>query len=222
MDAFAQYRTFTAKDILQLLQGAMVTVEVTLVSILIGTILGIVLGMLRCSKNKIVAGLPLLFIEPLRNSPLVTQLFLIYYGLPMITRWMPSAMTCAILTLSLNTAAFFAVLVNNSIKAIPQGHWEAGYALGHSKAGTFLHFIVPQAYRLLIPQAVTLYIGQLQCSSLVSLISLVDLTKTGQTISLRTMMPFVSFGVVFLFYFVLSFPLSKLAAYLEKKSQVVY
>ncbi|MDP4108489.1 MAG: amino acid ABC transporter permease [Bacillota bacterium] len=222
MQAFEKYRSLRLLDSLQFLRGIGVTLEVTLLSIAIGTFIGIILGIIRCSKNKAVSSLPLIYIEPLRNSPLVTQLFLVYYGIPMITNWMPSAFTCAVLTLSLNTGAFFAVLVNNSIKAIPQGQWEAGYALGHGKTSVFIHFIVPQAFRLLIPQAVTLYIGQLQCSSYVALISLIDLTKTGETISLRTMMPFVCWGIVFALYFIISFPLSKLAQYLEKKNEFAY
>ena len=166
--------------------------------------------------------MPLIVIEPLRNSPLVTQLFLIFYGLPMIGGIMLDPFPAAILALSLNTAAFMAVLVHNSVSAIPEGQWEAGLALGHSRTSTFISVISRQALRLLVPQAITLYISQLQCSSLVALIGIMDLTKLGQNLALRTLKPFLIYGIVFLIYYVISSPLSRLAKSLEKKLSFHY
>lgn len=214
---FEKYMQLTWYDGLQLLKGVGVTLSVTLVSIAIGTVIGIILGLIRCSKNKAVSSLPLIIMEPLRNSPLVTQLFLIYYGLPIISGIVLDAYPAAIIALSLNTGAFFAVLVHNSVSAIPRMQWEAGLALGHDRKSVFLHIITRQALRLLIPQAITLYISQLQCSSLVALISLMDLAKTGEIITLRTMLPFTVWGIVFVVYYVISLPLSKLSQYLEKR-----
>ncbi len=214
---FEKYMQLTWNDGIQFLEGVGVTLGVTLVSLLFGTIIGILLGLVRCSKNKTISALPLIIIEPLRNSPLVVQLFLVYYGLPIAARIVLDPFTAATITLSLNTAAFFAVLVHNSIIAIPQMQWQAGLALGHDQKSVFIHIISRQALRLLIPQAITLYIGQLQCSSLVALISLKDLTRIGEMITLRTMMPFVVWGIVFVLYYIISFPLSKLASNLEKR-----
>ena len=117
----------------------------------------------------------------------------------------------------MNTAAFFAVLVHTSVKAIPKGQWEAGFALGHPKFSVFKNIIIKQVIRLLTPQAITLYIGQLQCSSLVALINLADITKVGDVITARTFKPFLVWGIVFVLYFIVSFPLSKLSQKLEKK-----
>ncbi len=220
--SFYDYANLTGNDAMQFLRAAGVTLYITIVSLLIGSILGIALGIVRCSKNKAVSALPLILIEPLRNSPLVTQLFLIYYGLPMVSSIMLDPYPAAILAISLNTAAFMAVLVHNSISAIPQGQWEAGLALGHSSASTFIHVIARQAFWLLIPQAITLYISQLQCSSLVALIGIMDLTKLGQNLALRTLKPFMIYGIVFLIYYILSSPLSKLARDLEKKLSFNY
>lgn len=214
---YYQYSRLTFNDVFQFLNAGWVTLSLTLLSIFLGTILGIVLGLIRCSKNKAVSALPLLLIEPLRNSPLVAQLFLIYFGLPTIGLIMLDAFSAAVLAISLNTAAFFAVLVHNSVISIPQTQWEAGYALGHGRLSVFRHIILQQSLRLLIPQAITLYITQLQCTSLVSLISLTDLTKLGQNLSNRTLQPFLIWGIVFVVYFVLSYPFSKLSKYLEKR-----
>ena len=219
---FEQYMKLTWYDGLQLLRGIGVTLSVTLISIFLGTILGTVLGLVRCSRNKIISALPLIFIEPLRNSPLVVQLFMIFYGLPMVTRIMLNPYPAAIIALSLNTAAFFAVLVHNSVKAVPEMQWQAGFALGHDRASTFIHIIARQAVRLLVPQAITLYIGQLQCSSMVALINLRDLTRTGEAITLRTMMPFTVLGIVLVLYYVISAPLARLARKIEERVEFTY
>lgn len=214
---FDQYVKLTWNDAIQFLGGVQVTLTVTLISITLGSILGAIIGAIRCSNNKIISSIPLIFIEPLRNSPVVVQLFMVYYGLPMVSRIILSEYESAIFTLTLNTAAFFAVLVHSSVKAIPQAQWEAGYALGHSKISVLKNIIVNQVLRILTPQAVTLYIGQLQCSSLVALINLADITKVGDVITARTFKPFIVWGIVFALYFVVSFPLSKLAQKLEKR-----
>ncbi|QQO11090.1 amino acid ABC transporter permease [Breznakiella homolactica] len=219
---FEEYLNLTAYDALFFLRAAGTTLGVTLISIAIGTVIGVVMGIIRCSKVKIISFLPLIYIEPLRNSPLITQLFLVYYGLPVISHIMFSAYTAAVITLSLNTGAFFAVLVHNSVKGIPQAQWEAGYALGHGKFSVFLHIISPQVLRLLVPMAITLYINQLQCSSFVSLISLIDLTRSGQILSLRTMKPFLIWAIVFAIYFGISYPLSRLARNIEKRVDFAY
>lgn len=217
-----QYSGFAVNDLYLFLQAAGVTLKVTLLSLLLGTLLGIVLGIIRCSKNKLVRFLPLIVMEPLRNSPMVVQLFIVYYGLPVVAGILLDPFPAAVITLSLNTAAFFAVLVHNSITAIPQAQWEAGYALGHGKASTCIHIIARQALRLLIPQAITLYIGQLQCSSIISLISMKDICRTGLLISVRTMQPFLVWGIVFALYYIVSFPLARLASYLEKRVNYSY
>jgi len=219
---FEQYMRLTWNDGIQFLRGIYVTLSVTLVSITIGTVLGTILGLIRCSRNKIINTIPLIVIEPLRNSPLVVQLFLVYFGLPMVTRIMLNPYPAAIITLSLNTAVFFAVLVHNSVNAVPASQWEAGYALGHDRLSVFINIIMWQAIRLLVPQAITLYIGQLQCSSMVALIGLLDLTKTGEQITLRTMKPFIVLSIVFILYYIISAPLARLAKKLEKRMEFTY
>lgn len=214
---FESYARFKWSDMALIFRSAGLTMEVTLLSLAMGTLLGILLGLQRCSKNRLVKSLPLIIMEPLRNSPLIVQLFLVYYGLPSMGLRI-KAMPAALLTLSLNTAAFFAVLVHTSIIAIPKAQWEAGYALGFNKFQTYVHIIARQAVRLLIPPSITLYISQLQCSSLVSFVSLQDLTKAGQIVAQKTLLPFLIYAIVAGIYFALSFPLARLARYLEKRT----
>jgi len=218
---YSAYALFKWSDMRMILNATLLTIRVTLLSLAIGTALGLILGLIRCAKNRGLASLPLIIMEPLRNSPLIVQLFLVYYGLPSVgIRF--DAYTAAILTLSLNTAAFFAVLVQSSIQSIPRAQWEAGYALGHNKVSVYIRVIAMQAFRLLIPQAITLYISQLQCSSLVSLVSLMDLTKAGQIVAQKTLLPFLVFGIVAAIYYIVSFPLARLSEYLERRTGFNY
>ena len=214
---FASYARFKWSDMRMILKAAGLTLRVTLISLAIGTFLGLILGLIRCSKNRTINKLPLIIMEPLRNSPLIVQLFLVFFGLPSVGIRM-NAWTASILTLSLNTAAFFAVLVHSSITALPKAQWEAGYALGFNTFQIYVNIIAKQAIRLLIPQAITLYISPLQCSSLVSFVSLMDLSKAGQQVAQKTMLPFLIYGIVAGLYFVISFPLARFAKYLEKRT----
>ena len=207
----------TANDGLYFLRSTLLTLALTLSSVACGAIIGLILGLVRCSKNKVVSAAPLVVIEPLRNSPLVTQLFLLYFGLPMVSSIVLDPYASAFITLTLNTSAFMAVLVHSAIKSVPRAQWEAAYALGHGKVSTFVNVIARQALRVLIPPAITLFIGQLQCSSIVSLIGFTDLTRAGEILTLRTMKPFLVWAIVFGIYFVISYPLSKLSRYLEKR-----
>lgn len=214
---FAAYARFKWSDMRMILKATGVTLEVTLLSLAFGTILGLLLGLIRCAKNPVVNKLPLILIEPLRNSPLIVQLFLVFFGLPSIG-FRLKAFPASVITLSLNTAAFFAVLVQASIQAIPKAQWEAGSALGFSKLQIYTHIIAKQAIRLLIPQAITLYISQLQCSSLVSFLSIMDLSKAGQQVAQKTMLVFLVYGIVAGLYFIISYPLARFAKYLEKRT----
>lgn len=211
------FSKFTINDLWTLIRSAGTTLWITLISITIGTSIGTALGLVLSGENRFWNKIPNILIQPLRNSPLITQIFLVYFGIPTISRFTPSAVACAIVALSLNTAAFFAVILNTSIRAIPAAQWEVGMALGHSKTQTFVRIIAPQTVRLLIPQAILLYIGQLQCSSFIALISIRELTRTGETIAQRTFQPFLVWGIVFAIYFLISFPISKFARRLEKK-----
>lgn len=194
-----------------------VSFTVALISMALGVVIGTLFGALRCSRNAVVRIIPLVYIEPIRNSPLIIQLFLIFFGIPMLIHYYPSHFMAAIVGLSLNTGAFFAVLVHSSIKAVPKGQWEAGYALGHGTFSTFRHVIFRQALRIIIPPSITLFVSQLQMSSVVSLIGLIDIARAGQILTERTMKPFLIFFIVFALYFVISFPLAKLARRMELK-----
>ncbi len=207
----------TSYDALLLLKGMGMTITVTLLAIAIGLVIGFFIGLLRSLKIPVLSKLLLVYIEPIRNSPLIAQLFFAYYGIAMVTDFSPSAFQAAVWTLGINTSAFAAVIVNASIMSVEKGQWEAAYSLGMNYWKTFRLVIVPQAIRVFIPSFVGLCVNQLQVSSLVSLIGFVDLTRVGYMLTLRTYRPFLIWSIVAVLYFALSFPISKFARYAESR-----
>jgi His/Glu/Gln/Arg/opine family amino acid ABC transporter permease subunit len=207
----------SAKDWLFILAAARTTLIATASSLLLGSVLGFFLGLISTFRIPVVNKLPYLLIEPLRNSPLVVQLFLLYYGVSMLTKINFTAWQAAIITLGCNTAAFIAVVVRSSIEAIPPHQWESAYALGHSYASAFVHVIFGQAFRIFIPPALNIYISQLHTSSLLSFIGFMEITHAGQVLTIRTLRPFMIWTVVLLMYFSISYPMSLLARNLEKR-----
>jgi His/Glu/Gln/Arg/opine family amino acid ABC transporter permease subunit len=205
------------KDVYFLLAAVRTTVIATTASLFLGTILGFLLGLVATFRIPVINRLPYIFIEPLRNSPLVVQLFLLYYGVSMLTKVNFTAWQAAIITLGCNTAAFIAVVVRSSIEAIPRHQWESAYALGHSYVSAFVHIIFGQAFRIFIPPALNIYISQLHTSSLLSFIGFMEITHAGQVLTIRTLRPFMIWTVVLLLYFSVSYPLSLLARRLEKQ-----
>jgi His/Glu/Gln/Arg/opine family amino acid ABC transporter permease subunit len=211
------FPNLTGYDVQLLLKGMGTTILITLLAIAIGLAFGFVIGLIRSMRIPVVSKLLLIYIEPIRNSPLVAQLFFAYYGIAMVTNFSPSAFQAAVWTLGINTSAFAAVIVNASIRSVDKGQWEAAYSLGLTYWQTFRLVVVQQAIRVFIPSFVGLCVNQLQVSSLVSLIGFVDLTRVGYMLTLRTYRPFLIWSIVAVLYFVISYPISRFARYAETR-----
>ena len=211
------FPNLTSYDVQLLLKGMGTTILITLLAIAIGLAFGFVIGLIRSMRIPVVSKLLLIYIEPIRNSPLVAQLFFAYYGIAMVTNFSPSAFQAAVWTLGINTSAFAAVIVNASIRSVDKGQWEAAYSLGLTYWQTFRLVVVQQAIRVFIPSFVGLCVNQLQVSSLVSLIGFVDLTRVGYMLTLRTYRPFLIWSIVAVLYFVISYPISRFARYAETR-----
>jgi His/Glu/Gln/Arg/opine family amino acid ABC transporter permease subunit len=208
---------FSVNDIYFLIEGVGNTAFVAVISIFFGTLIGTIVGMIRSSKNQMLSILPLIYIEPFRNTPLLIQLFFVVYGIPMITGINFDNYTSAILVFSLNTGAFIAVLTHASILSVSSGQWEASFALGHGKISTFKEVIFKQAFRVFLPSSINLYVGQIQMSALIGLINIKDLTKVGDILTVRTWQPFLVWAIVMGVYFLISYPLTRYARTLEKR-----
>lgn len=169
----------------QLLDGARITILLTICAVSMGLLLSIFLALGKMSKNRIVSKLCGAYIFFFRGTPLLMQLYFIYFGLPQINMALTinSRFFAAFLAFSLNSAAYCSEIIRAAIQSIDRGQFEASKALGFSRAQTMRLVIFPQSIRRLIPPVANEFIMVLKDASLVSIIALADLTKVTWAIS---------------------------------------
>ena len=199
----------------KLIQGATLTLELTALSVIAGLIVAIPLGIARSSKLWYVRSLPYAYIFFFRGTPLLIQLFLVYYGLgqfeavrdSVLWPYLRSPFWCAIITMTLHTAAYIAEILRGAIQAIPPGEIEAARALGMSRFKTLVHIVLPRAARIGLPAYSNEVILMLKASSLASTVTLLELTGMTRTIIARTYQTVDMFLIAGMIYLVMSFVL---------------
>lgn len=179
----------------ELLKASITTLELVALSSIIGLIFGVILALLRLSKNPLVQAFPFLYIFFFRGTPLLVQIYLIYYGLGQFNfikesiLWEPvfsKAYWCAIVAFTLNTAAYIAEIVRGAIQAVPRGELEAADALGMSPVQKFIRITLPRAFGIMIPAYSNEVIFMLKGSALASTIIVVDLMYISKIIIAKT------------------------------------
>jgi polar amino acid transport system substrate-binding protein len=199
-----------------LLRGAVTTVELSILGMALAVSLGLAVAVLRILGPAPVRWLAQAYVEVIRGTPLLIQLFLIYYGLPEIGIRL-NAFSAAIVGLGLNYAASEAENYRAGIEAISHGQSEAALALGMTRWQTFRHVVLPQALRLVIPPVTNDFIAMFKDSSIVSVITMVELTKVYGMLAMSTY-DYIGLGVMTAgIYFALSYPASIFAKHLERK-----
>ena len=199
----------------KLIQGATLTLELTALSVIAGLIVAIPLGIARSSRLWYVRSLPYAYIFFFRGTPLLIQLFLVYYGLgqfeavrdSVLWPYLRSPFWCAIITMTLHTAAYIAEILRGAIQAIPPGEIEAARALGMSRFKTLIHIVLPRAARIGLPAYSNEVILMLKASSLASTVTLLELTGMTRTIIARTYQTVDMFLIAGVIYLVMSFVL---------------
>ena len=199
----------------KLMQGATLTLELTTISVIAGLIVAIPLGIARSSKLWYVRSLPYAYIFFFRGTPLLIQLFLVYYGLSqfdvvresVLWPYLRSPFWCAVITMTLHTAAYIAEILRGAIQAIPPGEIEAARALGMSRFKTLVHIVLPRAARIGLPAYSNEVILMLKASSLASTVTLLELTGMTRTIISRTYQTVDMFLIAGVIYLVMSFVL---------------
>lgn len=172
--------------------GTLITVEITVVALILGCLLGILVALGRISKNPILRGLSWFYIWFFRGTPLLLQLFMVYYAIPII--YLESTgyqlnidpMFCAYVTFTLNTTAYLAEIIRAAIESIPQGQYEAAKAIGMSYSQAMRLIIIPQTYKRLVAPIGNELIMVLKDTSLVSSIALSDLLRVTKTMANAT------------------------------------
>ena len=208
-------RTFDAEMLWQFLKATLVTLELAVLAFLIAVPLGVLLAVARVYGSRPVAIVARVYIEVFRGTPVLLQLFVLYYGVAEYVNLGP--VQAAVIGLGLNYAAYEAEVYRGALLAIPRGQTEAARALGMGPAQSLRHVLVPQALRLALPPMTNDFVSLLKDSSLVSVITVIELTKR-MTIAAVDMRGWLIPGLACAaMYLVLSFPLSELARRLERR-----
>jgi polar amino acid transport system permease protein len=208
----------------KLAQGATLTLELVAIAVIAGLLLAIPLGIARSSKRWYVRSLPYAYIFFFRGTPLLVQLFLVYYGLAQFDAVRESALWpylrdpfwCATVTMTLHTAAYIAEILRGAIQAIPPGEIEAARALGMSKPKAMFYIILPRAARIGLPAYSNEVILMLKASALASTVTLLELTGMARTIIARTYLPVEIFFAAGVFYLLMAYVLVRGFKLLER------
>ena len=203
-----------------ILKGIHITLGVTFLSILMGLVIGLIVGILRLSKRRLISIPMIAYIEFFRNIPALVKLIWVYYMVPILTGIDLSAFTSATIALGIAAGAFFAEIYRAGIEDVDRGHIEAAHSLGLSEAYTMIHIVLPQAIRKMLPAFANNFISFLKFSSLVSILGVADLTYRTQVVSATTFRPLELFTMLAVIYFILCFILSQMVGLLEKKMSV--
>jgi polar amino acid transport system permease protein len=204
-----------------LAKGAVYTVQVSVLAIVFGLVLGWILGLVAVSGVRWLRAIAWGYVQFIRGTPLLVQIFLIYFGLPALGLNIP-AYWSGVIALGLNSAGFQAEIVRAGIESIDRGQTEAARSIGMSGFQTLLFILVPQTIRRVIPPLTNELITLTKSSSLLSAIAVLELTHAGQAIIARTFAPFEIYAAVAVFYLVLIAVLSRGSAVLERRVFVNY
>ena len=200
-----------------LIVGAGITIQITAISVGLGLIIGMFVGIARICNVKVLRALATVYIDFLRGTPLLVQIFLIYFALPMVVGQRVDPFIAAITACGINSGAYIAEIFRAGIQAIDEGQMEAGRSLGMSWVQTMRYIIVPQAFKNVIPPLGNEFIALLKDSSLVSVIGFEEFTRRGQLIIARTYGSLEIWITVALIYLVMTLTISRLVSYMEKR-----
>lgn len=199
-----RYSGFTWHDLVVLLQGLGVSVGLFAATTIIGLVLGLAWATVRYYRTPVLAPLVAALAELLKNSPVLVQLFLVFFGLPMLLGADLTPVEAALITLSGNTAAFIYVIAASSIESVGREQLETARVFGLSRWQTLRRVIAPQAAAFGFGPLTGLLINQLQVTSLISVIGVVDLTKVGAILNVRTLEPFLVWTVIGVLYYLMA------------------
>ncbi|PNH93302.1 amino acid ABC transporter permease [Vibrio diazotrophicus] len=195
--------------------GLWVTVEISFISLIFAVLLGLVFGLMRVSKNQVARNLSLTYVELIRGTPLLVQIFIVYFFIGTVLDF--DRFTAGVVALSVFTGAYVAEIVRAGIQAIPTGQMEAARSLGMTYPKAMRYIILPQALKRTLPPLAGQFINLIKDSSLVSVISITDLTKAGREVVSGSFAPFEVWFTVAALYLLVTGTLSWAIQRLEKR-----
>jgi len=209
-------RTFGWAELLFIVQAAQWTIALSAMAFAGGTVVGLLVALARTSDVPALRQVATLFTRIFQGTPLLLQLFLVFFGAPVlgfqINPWIAAAVA-----LTLNSGAFLGEIWRGCIEAVPRGQWEAAHALSLSYYWRMRSVVLPQALRVAVPPTVGYLVQIVKGTSLAAIIGFAEITRAGQIINNATFQPLIVFSVVGALYFVLCWPLSLWAGRLERR-----
>ncbi len=201
-----------------LTKGVLVTVEISIVSLVFAIIIGMIIGLMRLSSNIALRNLAITYVEIIRGTPLLVQIFIVYFFIGTVLSL--DRFTSGVAALSMFTASYVAEIIRAGIQSIHKGQMEAARSLGMNYAKAMIYVIMPQAFKRVLPPLAGQFINLIKDSSLVSVIAITDLTKAGREVVAGSFAPFEVWFTVALLYLVLTGSLSWAIQLLEKRLSV--
>ncbi|MFA5709656.1 MAG: amino acid ABC transporter substrate-binding protein/permease [Mycolicibacterium sp.] len=200
-----------------LMAGLKMTMILTVVSIAVALLLGVIFGLMRVSRSLWLRAIGTTYVDIFRGTPLLVQAFFIYFGIPAAMGFQMTAMTAGIITLSLNAGAYMTEIVRGGIQSVDKGQMEAARSLGVGYLPTMRKVILPQAIRTMIPSYINQFVITLKDTSILSVIGIAELTQTGRIIIARNFQSFNMWLIIGIVYFIVIMALTKLSDRLEKR-----
>jgi polar amino acid transport system permease protein len=209
-------RTFGYSEFLFILEAAKWTIALSLIAFVGGALGGLAVALARTSESRFAQGVATAFVQVFQGTPLLLQLFLVFFGAPVlgidVNPWVAAGVA-----LILNTSAFLGEIWRGCIQAIPHGQTEAAHALGLHYFARMRDVVLPQAFKIALPPTVGYMVQVIKGTSLAAIIGFTEVTRAGQIINNATFQPLIVFSLVAGIYFALCWPLSLLAARMERR-----
>ncbi|MDY3928031.1 MAG: amino acid ABC transporter permease [Clostridia bacterium] len=205
-----------------LLDGIKLTISISILSLVLGMLIGLLMCIMGMSKNVILKGISAVYIWIIRGTPMLVQAFIVYFGMPQVIQlfnpdFRIQAYTAGLITLSLNAGAYLAEIFRGGISAVPKGQTEAARSLGLSKSRTMFKVVLPQAFKVAIPSMVNQFIITVKDTSILSVIGLADIVNKAKVYVGKSYQFFATYILVAVYYLVVISILMLLSKYLEKK-----
>ncbi|MFJ7978184.1 amino acid ABC transporter permease [Peribacillus sp. JNUCC 23] len=203
-----------------LMDGLKVTLYIFVIALILGFIIGLIVALLRLAPIKPLNWIAKSYINAIRGTPVIVQLFFIYFGLNTIPWISMDKTTAGIVTIAINAGAYFAEIIRAGIQSVDSGQTEAARSLGLTSTQTMRYIVLPQAFRRMLPTFTNQSIISLKDTSLLSIIGIADLTQRGQIQQAATYESFKIWLMVGVIYFIIIYALTLLANFLERRFEL--
>ena len=202
------------------LSGLWGTLWISAVTVLLGLVLGMLVALMRMSRSKLLNAVSGVYIEVLRGTPILLQLYFFWIGLPKLVPFELSDTQCIVVALAVNASAFISEIIRAGIAAVDNGQWEDARSLGLSETHVMTHVILPQAVKNILPALCNEFISTVKGTSLASVFFVGELMTSFKTVQSATFLALQSLTIVGVIYFILNFVLSRLLKILERRLMV--